>query len=126
MDGNRKSQVDAMHRQNRNAFLNSELNDLAMDERAAISTAGNGLNLLQNSLITIVYAQNDVCTIYVNGVQAGQITTAEGSLSAGNLFIGHTDQAKTFDTTFRSIRFYSRALSAEEVAANAAVDGFGN
>lgn len=57
MDSNRKSQVDAMHRQNRNAFLNSELNDFAMDERMAISAAGNGLNLLQNALLGVQWGK---------------------------------------------------------------------
>ena len=50
-DSNRKSQVDAMHRQNRNFFLNSELNELAMDEKMATSAANNGLNLFQNALL---------------------------------------------------------------------------
>ena len=57
MDSNRKSQVDAIHRQNKNAFLNSELNDLAMDERMAVSAAGNGLNLLQNALLGVEWGK---------------------------------------------------------------------
>jgi hypothetical protein len=56
-------------------------------------------------------------------VLAGEITTAAGSLSAGNFFIGHSDSAKAFDTTYRSIRFYNRALTAEEAMANAVTDG---
>ena len=50
-DDNRKSQVEAIHRQNKNAFLNSELNDLAMDERMATAAANNGLNIFQNALL---------------------------------------------------------------------------
>ena len=57
MDSNRKSQVDAIHRQNRNAFLNSELNELAKDERLALSIAGNGLNLLQNALLGVEWGR---------------------------------------------------------------------
>lgn len=53
MESNRKSQVDAMHRQNKNAFLSNELNELSMDERMAMSTAGSGLNLLQNALLGV-------------------------------------------------------------------------
>ena len=53
MESNRKSQVDTMHRQNKNAFLSNELNELSMDERMAMSTAGNGLNLLQNALLGV-------------------------------------------------------------------------
>lgn len=51
MDSARKSQVDALHRQNKNAFLNSELNELSLDERMAQSAAASGLNLLQNALL---------------------------------------------------------------------------
>ena len=50
-DDDRKSQVEAIHRQNKNAFLNSELNDLAMDERMAMAAANNGLNIFQNALL---------------------------------------------------------------------------
>ena len=50
-DDNRKSQIEAIHRQNKNAFLNSELNDLAMDERMAMAAANNGLNIFQNALL---------------------------------------------------------------------------
>ena len=81
------------------------------------------LNLLQNSLITITYTQNDVVRLYVNGELKGETPTINGSLGASDLFIGHAAQNKQFDTTYRSVRFYDRALTAEEVAANAVVDG---
>ena len=122
---------------NFNTFISSQDDHFALFRRNSenvleLKTLGNGrikikgcLDLLQNSLITIVYTQNDVCYIYANGELCGQINTAAGSLSAGDFFIGHSDPTKTFDTTYRSIRFYSRALSAEEVMANATVDGFG-
>lgn len=51
MDDNRKSRIDAMHRQNRAALLNGELNDTAMDERMAVTAAANGLNLFQNAML---------------------------------------------------------------------------
>jgi hypothetical protein len=95
-----------------------------------LKTLGNGrvkisggLDKLQNSLITITYEQGGKCCVYINGALAGQTAAAVGSLSAGNFFIGHSDPAKAFDTTYRSIRFYNRALSADEVMANASVDG---
>ena len=50
-DDSRKSQIEAMHRQNKNAFLSSELNDLAMDEKMATAAAYNGLNIFQNALL---------------------------------------------------------------------------
>ena len=51
MDDNRKSRIDAMHRQNRAALLNGELNDTAMDERMAVTATANGLNLFQNAML---------------------------------------------------------------------------
>ena len=50
-ESERKSQVDAIHRQNKNAFLANELNELANDERMAMAAATNGYNLLQNALL---------------------------------------------------------------------------
>ena len=120
---------------NFNTFLNSSQDQLALFRRNSedvleLKTTGNGrikikncLELLQNSLITLTYSQNGHARIYVNGELCGELTTVAGSLGAGDLFIGHPDAAKSFDTTYRSIRFYDRALTAEEVLANAAVDG---
>ena len=56
-EDNRKSQVEAIHRQNKNAFLNSELNDLAMDERMATAAANNGLNIFQNALLGVKWGK---------------------------------------------------------------------
>ncbi len=50
-DSDRKSRIDAMHRQNRNALLSSELANLSLDERMAASAVGSGLNLFQNALL---------------------------------------------------------------------------
>jgi hypothetical protein len=50
-DDNRKKQVEALHRQNKNAFLANELNDLAMEEKMAMTAANNGYNLFQNALL---------------------------------------------------------------------------
>lgn len=120
---------------NFNTFISSADDHFALFRRNSenvieLKTLGNGrikiqggLEKLQNSLITITYEQGGKCCVYVNGELAGQTNATVGSLSAGNFFIGHTDAAKTFDTTYRSIRFYNRALSAEEVNANATVDG---
>ena len=48
---NRKTQVEAVHRQNKNAFLNSDLNELAIEEKMGKSAAYNGLNIFQNALL---------------------------------------------------------------------------
>ncbi len=120
---------------NFNTFINSSQDQIALFRRNSedvleLKTTGNGrikikgcLELLQNSLITVTYSQSGYARIYVNGELRGELSTVAGSLGAGDLFIGHSDPSKTFDTTYRSIRFYDRALAAEEVMANALVDG---
>jgi hypothetical protein len=120
-----------------NTFISSSSDQLALFRRNSedvleLKTTGNGrlkiqgcLELLQNNLITLTYSQSGHARIYVNGELKGEITTVAGALGASDLFIGHADGSKTFDTTFRSIRFYERELTAEEVAANAVVDGYG-
>lgn len=52
-DDSRKREIDAIHQQNKNAFLNSDLNELAMEERMAASAAANGFNLFQNALLGV-------------------------------------------------------------------------
>jgi hypothetical protein len=118
-----------------NTFLNSSGDQLALFRRNSVDelelkTTGNGrikikgcLAILQNSLVTLTYSQNGKACIYINGELKGELNTVAGSLGAPDLFIGHADAAKTFDTTYRAVRFYNRALTAEEVAANAVVDG---
>lgn len=50
-DGNNKRNVDLMHKQNNLALKNSEMQQLAIDERMAKSVATNGYNLIQNALL---------------------------------------------------------------------------
>ena len=109
----------ALFRRNSNNELELKF---AINSGARIKIKGC-LDLLQNSLITLTFEQNGKACIYVNGELKGEVATITGSLGAPDLFIGHDAAAKTFDTTYRAIRFYDRALTAEEVAANAAVDG---
>ena len=56
-ESDRKSQVEAVHRQNKNAFLNNELSELANDERMATAAASNGYNLFQNALLGALWGK---------------------------------------------------------------------
>ena len=56
-ESDRKSQVEAVHRQNKNAFLNNELNELANDERMATAAASNGYNIFQNALLGALWGK---------------------------------------------------------------------
>ena len=56
-ESDRKSQVEAVHRQNKNAFLANDLNELANDERMARTAATNGYNLFQNALLGTLWGK---------------------------------------------------------------------
>ncbi len=87
------------------------------DERPKIP---NGLELIDNSLVTITYTVGGDMCLYVDGVLL-DTKPAPKYMGADSLFIGHVE-SKAFSTVYKSIRFYNRALTAEEVAANYAVD----
>ncbi len=120
-----------------NTFLNSSNDKFALFRRNATNQiefkfSGNagdlrhkiddGLNLLQNALISVTYEVGGNCYIYVNGELMAE-KPSPSVMGADDLYIGHDDPTKTFDTTFKSIRFYDRALSEEEIIANAMADG---
>ena len=56
-ESDRKSQVEAVHRQNKNAFLNNELSEFANDERMATAAASNGYNIFQNALLGALWGK---------------------------------------------------------------------
>lgn len=85
---------------------------------------GDGLNSLDNGLITATYKVGGKCCIYIDGVLAAEVPCNK-VMGATDLFIGQREAVKTFDSTYKSIRFYNRELTAAEVKANANADGVG-
>ncbi len=81
----------------------------------------DGAAKIANALVTVTYKVGGEARIYINGQLAGAMP-APNAMGADNLYIGHTD-AKAFATVFQSLRFYNRELTADEVVANATVDG---
>ncbi len=94
----------------------------AQNAAAQRPTVANGLETLNNALLTVTYNVGGDCIIYINGVEAARKSCYSTS-GANNLFIGHNDPSKTFEAEYRSIRFYTRDLTLGEVKRNAAVDG---
>ncbi len=82
----------------------------------------DALNLLDNGLITVTYKVGEKCRIYLDGILMSE-TDSPKAMGANDLFIGQRMDVKTFDSTYKSIRFYNRVLTAEEVYANATADG---
>lgn len=87
-------------------------------------TVPDGKNLVENSTITLTFSLTDrSCVMYVDGHERGR--AAASSLIGANapFFFGHTGTSKAHTADYRAFRFYTRALSAKEVAQNAKADG---
>ena len=91
----------------------------APTERPTVSGA---LDFLPNSLITVTYKVGGRTTIYVNGKKAAD-AASPNAMGANDLFFGHPDPSRNYETTFRALRFYNRVLTADEVLQNAQTDG---
>ena len=83
---------------------------------------GDGLELIDNGVISVTFEVGGSCCIYVDGTIVAKVS-CDTAMGADNLFIGHAQASKKFSTVYKSIRFYDRALTPEEVANNAKVDG---
>lgn len=120
-----------------NTFLNSKNDNFSLYREVGADTlylkaagntkgeranAGEGLSLFEDSLVTVTYEVGGKAIIYSNGVQVAEASSPK-AMGADNFFFGHEDKAKNYETIYRSLRFYDRALSAEEVKQNATADG---
>ena len=120
-----------------NTFMNSQNDNFALFRRNSNDNlefkwagkpgtsrpmVGDGLDLIDNGVISVTFEVGGSCCIYVDGTIVAKVS-ADTAMGADNLFIGHAAANKKYATTYKSIRFYDRALTPEEVANNAKVDG---
>lgn len=110
----------ALFRRNANDVIEFKFAANAASSRPTVS---NGLQTLQNALISVTYQVGGDCIIYINGEEAASVA-CPSEMGADTLFMGHSEDSKAFRALYKSIRFYDRALNASEVARNAAVDGY--
>lgn len=79
----------------------------------------------KNSTVAITYdLAAGVCSMFVNG-QLLQSVTPAAAFTVEDFYFGHNDATRCHNTEFAGFRFYDRALSAEEIAANYAADEAG-
>ncbi|MEG1742992.1 MAG: LamG-like jellyroll fold domain-containing protein [Clostridia bacterium] len=76
---------------------------------------------IQNSTITVTFKAGGDVSIYLNGVLKEKVAAAT-KITADDFYFGHDDPAKSHNTQYKAMRFYSKALTAEQVAANYKVD----
>ena len=117
-------------------FRNTEGNILKFKQESERMSIDEGASkILENALITITYDYDEstglgLGIMYVNGVMITSKSygknTAENRPAPTDLFIGYpAAKASTYayELTYRSMRFYGRALTADEVTHNAKIDG---
>lgn len=118
-----------------NTFINCPSDDFSLFRRVnndnleiklhpnARPMVADGLNLLQDSTVTVTFKVGEKSCLYVNGelVSEADASTAKLANTSG-MFFGHDDASRNFTAVFKAMRFYSKALSADEVKANYAVD----
>ncbi|MCQ2430120.1 MAG: LamG domain-containing protein, partial [Clostridia bacterium] len=107
-----------------NTFLNSTNDRFALFRRVAKNelefkfagcggdlrwTVADGLNLLQDSTVTVTYDADGITACYINGAKVTE-KAAQGNMGADDLFIGQ-ESNKAYETTYKSIRFYNRVLT---------------
>ena len=85
--------------------------------------AGAGVESVNGKTIAVTFKLGDKIRLYSDGELLSEVDAKSTLEAASTFFIGHNDPKKSYDATIRSIRFYDRALSAEELAANAAAVG---
>ncbi len=85
--------------------------------------AGAGFDSVNNKTIAVTFKLGDKICLYSDGELLSSVDAKATLDATSTLFFGHNDPNKSYDATVRSIRFYDRALSAEELVANAAAVG---
>ncbi len=115
---NSKNDNFALFRRNSNNVLEFKFAANPGNERP---TVADGLNIINYSTISITYEVGGKCRIYVDGELMAEVACPK-AMGANNLFIGHAEDSKKFETVYRAIRFYDRALTAEEISQNAKAD----
>ena len=80
-----------------------------------------GADYANDSTLTVTFDMDSDVVLYVDGVEIGRAMTT-AYIDADTLFVGHYDAARNWIGDIYSIRFYNRALTADEVAQNAAYD----
>ncbi len=116
---NSKNDNFALFRRNSNDVLEFKFAGNPGNERPTVS---DGLNLIDHGTVSVTFEVGGKCRVYVDGTLMAEVAVPK-AMGADNLFIGHVDPSKLFETTYRSIRFYNRVLTDEEIAKNAASDG---
>ncbi|MBE6544120.1 MAG: hypothetical protein E7675_06935 [Ruminococcaceae bacterium] len=82
-----------------------------------------GLEYVKDSTLTITYKVGGKCCMYVDGILIASTNPSTAIGGTAPMFFGHAESIKTHEADYKGMRFYSKALSQEEVVQNATADG---
>ena len=81
--------------------------------------AGKGVELVNGHTLAVTHTTGGNICIAIDGSIMSTTTSSVGTNANTPFFIGHDQSSKTYDATIVGLRFYNRALSADELKANA-------
>lgn len=82
-----------------------------------------GFEYFKNSTVAITFKVGGAICMYVDGVLIGETSATKKIGATGDFYFGHKDASKSHEAEYRSMRFYTRALTAKEVINNSRADG---
>lgn len=86
-------------------------------------TISQSMRYIPHHVLTFTCEYGGDLIMYVNGVEMAR-AECDLYMGADNLFIGQNKAERGYDALYKNIRFYSRPLTAEEVAHNVRVAGY--
>ena len=117
-----------------NTFLNSDNDNFAWFIRndgdfLEFKNAGNsrpkvagGMDFVNNSTLTITFDLEECeCFMYVDGELIGEQYPVS-NVGADSMFLAHADASRNWEADVHCIRYYTTALTAEQIAQNVAAD----
>lgn len=123
---------------NYNVFMNSDNDHFSLFRRVSKDviewkfgnnhsstrpTISESMRYIPHHILTFTCEYGDSVIMYVNGVEMAR-ANCDLYMDADSLFIGQNMADRSYDALYKNIRFYSRALTAEEVAQNARTAGY--
>ena len=85
-------------------------------------TLPGGFADLANKTVSVTFENGVASKIYIDGVEVASAVPTAALTIGDNFFFGHSDATKSHTTEYVAMRFYSRALTADEIAQNVAAD----
>lgn len=85
-------------------------------------TLPGGFADLSNKTVSVTFENGVASKLYIDGVEVASAVPAAALTIGDNFFFGHDDATKSHTTEYVAMRFYSRALTADEIAQNVAAD----